>query len=182
MVDRCYKEVDVEMNRVLTERGEKIMRRYYGKINPHIWGETRWIEGLFKNIKESDPETYYRFVKLKEAKPKYLELSGDRARLLLIYRMENGKYSYPNDFYDPYLIPVIEYSLSRCREMTTIKEGDYFYADEVKNDGGASFLSFILGYDANSKEKRRLNVYRLLFEMKRLVRIERKNGNLLLNG
>jgi hypothetical protein len=140
------------------------------------------FEGLFKNIKENDPGTYYRFVKLKEARPKYLEMSKNRARLLLIYRMEKGKYGYPNDFYDPYLIPVIEYYLSKCRGMMSIEDDDYFYADEVKNDEGAGFLSFILGYDANSKEERRLNVYRLLFKMKRVVRVERKNGNLLLDG
>jgi hypothetical protein len=110
---------------------------------------------------------YYRFVKLKEIRPKYLEMSKDRARLLLIYRIEKGEYGYPDDFYDPYLIPVIERYLLECKSMITIKDGDYLYADETESDKGAGGLSFILGYDANSKEERRLSVYRLLFKMER---------------
>ena len=176
MVNKCYREVDVEMKKIITEKGERRMRRYYGKINPYMWHSERWVEALFRNIKDENRSVYYKMIKIKEARVRYLDTSADRAKLLLIYRMEKGEDGYPDDFYDPILIPLLEHYLSICKNINTVKDGDYFYTDETENDKGISGLSMVLGFDAISRAERRLSVYRLLFRMERLARIERKNG------
>jgi hypothetical protein len=56
-----------------------------------LWSR-KWIDTIGEIIRKDSYTTFCKFVKIIEARPRWMNNNKDRARLLLVYRIVKGKY------------------------------------------------------------------------------------------